>query len=107
MGYTVDSITLMGRAHKQISAERKERLKPVLNEDIRTLCDKETSDSKYLFGENLLESMKEARESFRVSNSLVINSTSKIQKVSNSQTLSVLLGTQMVVLVAGFLPPIP
>ena len=30
MGYTVDSVTLMGRAHKQISAERKERLKPVL-----------------------------------------------------------------------------
>ena len=35
MGHTVDSITLLGRAHKQISAERKERLKPVLNEDMR------------------------------------------------------------------------
>ena len=44
MGHTVDSITLMGRAHKQISAECKEHLKAVLNEDIRTLCDKETSD---------------------------------------------------------------
>ena len=82
MGHTADSITLLGRAHKQISAERKERLNPVLNEDIRTLCDKETSDSKYLFGENLLESMKEAKESFRISNSLVNNSTSKFQKVS-------------------------
>ena len=70
MGHTVDSITLLGRAHKQISAERKERLKPFL---------KETSDSKYLFGENLLESMKEAKESFRISNSLVNNYTSKIQ----------------------------
>ena len=37
----------MGRTHKQIPAERKERLKPVLNEDIRKLSDKETSDSKY------------------------------------------------------------
>ena len=82
MGHTVDSITLLGRAHKQISAERKERLKPVLNEDIKTLCDKETSDSKYLFGENLLESMKEAKESFRISNSLVNNYTSKLQKDS-------------------------
>ena len=82
MGHTADSVTLMGRAHKQISAERKERLKPVLNEDIRTLCDKETSDSKYLFGENLLESMKEAKESFRISNSLVNKSTTKFQKVS-------------------------
>ena len=80
MGHTVDSITLLGRAHKQISAERKERLKPVLNEDIRTLCDKETSDSKYLFGENLLESMKEAKKSFRISNNLANNSTTKFQK---------------------------
>ena len=31
MGYTVDSITLMDRARKQISAECKECLKPVLN----------------------------------------------------------------------------
>ena len=65
-GNTVDSVTLMDRAHKQISAERKRRLKPVLNEDVRILCDKETSDLKYLFGENLLESMKEAKESSRI-----------------------------------------
>ena len=56
----------MDRAHKQTSAERKGRLKPVLNEDIRILCDKETSDSKYFFGENLLESMKEVKESSRI-----------------------------------------
>ena len=82
MSHTVDSVTFMGRAHKQISAEHKGRLKPVLNEDIRTLCDKETSDSKYLFGENLLESMKEDKESFRISNSIVNDSTTKFQKVS-------------------------
>ena len=35
-----------------------------------------------IFLENLLESMKEAKESFRVSNSLVNNSTTKFQKVS-------------------------
>ena len=51
---------LMGRANKQTSAERKEHLKPLINKEIRTLCDNETSDAKYLFGENLLESMKEA-----------------------------------------------
>ena len=77
MDHTVNSVTLMGKAHKPISAERKECLKPVLNEDIRTLCDKETSDLKCLFGENLLESMKEAKESFRMSNNLVKNSTTK------------------------------
>ena len=79
MGHAADSVIL---AHKQTSAERKEHLKPVLNEDITKLCDKETSDSKYLFGENLLESMKEAKEFFRTSNSLVSTSTTKFQKVS-------------------------
>ena len=75
-------LLLIGRTDKQISAERKERLNPVLNEDIRRLCDKETSDSKYLLGENLLESMKEAKESFRILNSRGSNSTTKFQKVS-------------------------
>ena len=81
MSHTFDSVTLMGRAHKQISAERKKRLRPVLNKD-RTLCDKETSDSKYFFGENLLESMKNAKESFRLSYSFVNKSTTKFQSVS-------------------------
>ena len=75
MGYTVDSITLLGRAHKQISNERKERLKPVLNKDIRGLCDKDTTSSEYLFGENLVESMRETKENYRISNS-IINTTS-------------------------------
>ena len=83
MGDTVDSITLMVRAQKQISAERKEHQKRVLNKDIRTLCNKETSHSKNLLGENLMESMKKAKESLRISNSLVNNSTIKFQKVSS------------------------
>ena len=45
MGYTVDSITLLGRAHKQMSNERKECLTLVLNEDIRGICDKDTTSS--------------------------------------------------------------
>ena len=73
MGYTVESITLLGRAHKQISNERKERLKPVLNEDIRGLCNKETI-SEYLFGENLVESMRETKENYRISNYRISNS---------------------------------
>ena len=81
MSHTFDSVTLMGRAHKQISAERKKRLRLVLNKD-RTLCDKETSDSKYFFGENLLESMKNAKESFRLSYSFVNKSTTEFQSVS-------------------------
>ena len=74
LGHTVDSITLMGWTHKQISAERKERLKAVLNEDMR--------QGNYLFGENLLENMKEAKKSLRISNSLLNNCTIEFQKVS-------------------------
>ena len=70
MGYTVDSTTLLVRAHKQISNEQKESLKPALNEDIRGLCDKVTTSSEYLFGENLVESMREAKENYRISNSI-------------------------------------
>ena len=39
----------MGWAYKQMSTERKERLKAVLNEGISILREKETSDSKYHF----------------------------------------------------------
>ena len=106
MGHTVDFVTLMGRTHKQISAERKERLKPVLKGDIRTLSNSETSHSKYLFGGNLLESIKEAKESFRISNSLVNNSTTKFQKVSYQSGSKRSFDTQIVVLVPGFLLPI-
>ena len=87
MGYTVESITLLGRAHKQISNERKERLKPVLKDDIRDLCNKDTTSSEYLFGENLVESIREANENYRISNS-IINTTSsfggKHRKISHN-----------------------
>ena len=71
MGHTVDSATLMGRAQKEISAERKERLKQRYQSTVwqRNII------FKIHFGENLLERMKEAKESFKISNSLVSNST--------------------------------
>ena len=62
IAHTIDSVSLMGRAQKQLSAEREQRLKRLLNEDIEKICDKETSDSKYLFGESLVESMNEAKK---------------------------------------------
>ena len=88
MSQTVDSVTLMGRAHNQISEELKENFKPVLNEDIRALCCKETSNSKYLFGENLLESMKEFHLEFQtfLSTTLLPN----FKKLVTSQALTIL-----------------
>ena len=90
MGYTVGSITLLNRAQKQISNERKECLKPVLNEDIRGLCDKDTTLSEYLFGENLVKSMRETKENYRISNS-IINTTSSLggkqRKISHNSRI--------------------
>lgn len=40
LGYTVESITLLGRTLKQSSSEKKERLKYALNKNISGLCDK-------------------------------------------------------------------
>ena len=74
MGHTVDFIMLLDRAPKQISNEWKERLKPVLNEDIRGLCDKDTTLSEYLFGKNLVGSMRKAKENYRISNYRISNS---------------------------------
>ena len=90
MGYTVDSITLLGRAHKQISNERKECLKPVVNEDIRGLCNKDTTSSEYLFGENLVESMREVKENYRISNSIINTISSfgaKHRKISHNSRI--------------------
>ena len=58
----IDAITLLGRAPKQITFERKERLRSALSEDYRSICDQDHPSSKLLFfklprqKEKLLES---------------------------------------------------
>ena len=95
MGDTADSVTLMGSAHRQISVERELRLKTVLKEHIKTLCGKETSDSKYLFEGNLLDIMKKAKESFRISNILLNNSLPNVRELVTSQSVSIFMDTQI------------
>ena len=86
----MDSITLLGRSQKQMSNEQKESLKPVLNEDIRGLCHKDTTSSEYLFGEHVVESMRETKENYRISSSM-INTTSsfggKYRKISHNSRI--------------------
>ena len=84
MGYTVYTITLLVREQKQISNEWKECLKPVLHEDIRGLCDKDTTSSEYLFRENLVESMREAKVNYRISNSTISTTLSFRGKTSQN-----------------------
>ena len=47
----IDAISFMAKASHSISMERRDRLKPALNEEVRGLCDSEPNSSEYLFGE--------------------------------------------------------
>ena len=93
----------MGRAHKQISAEREERLQPVLNKNIRALLYKKIPDLKYLFRNNLLESMKGAKEFQIVLSTTTLTS---FRKLVTNQDLTILLGSAIMVLMPGFVLPI-
>ena len=46
-------MTVSRKASHLVSAERKNKSKPALNEDIRSLCDNDHTTSNYLFGENI------------------------------------------------------
>ena len=93
----------MGRAHKQISAEREERLQPVLNKNIRALLYKKIPDLKYLFRNNLLESMKGAKEFQIVLSTTTLTS---FRKLVTNQDVTILLGSATMVLMPGFALPL-
>ena len=84
--YTVDSVTLLDRTRKQISSEKKERLKPVLNEDKIGLCGKNTAFSECLFGEKFFKSMRETKENCRHSKTVIITTSSFGKLYKNNRT---------------------
>ena len=61
----------MEKATHPLSAERRDRLKPALNEEVGSLCDLEPTFSKYLFGENMNEGLMLVRENYKLSQNLV------------------------------------
>ena len=67
----IDAISFMAKATHSLSVERTDRLKPALNEEVRSLCDLEPTSSEYLFGENMNESLKLAKENYKLSQNLV------------------------------------
>ena len=67
---TVDAITLLGRASKQITLERKERLRFVLSEDYRSICDQDHSSSKFLLGDDLAENIRKAKATYLLNQSI-------------------------------------
>ena len=63
-------MTVLGRTSQLISAEKKDKLKPALNEDIRSLYDNDHTASDYLFGENISESLKLAKKNYKLAQNL-------------------------------------
>ena len=69
--------TLLVKSHLQMSEGDKKLLKLVLYVDVRRPCETDTMNSEFLFGENLVESMSVAKETFKISKSILIDSSSK------------------------------
>ena len=76
----VDAISFMAKATHSLSVEMTDRLKPVLNKEVRSLCDMEPTPSEYLFRENMNESLKSTKENNKLSHNLV--STKSRNKVA-------------------------
>ena len=66
----IDAITVLGKASQLMSAERKDKLQPALNEGIRSLCDNNHTISDYLFGVNIWENLKLAKENYKIAQNL-------------------------------------
>ena len=75
----------MASATHSLSAERRDRLKPALNEEVRSLCDLGPTQSEYLFVEKMNESLKLAKENYKLSQNLV--STKSRNKVAGPSSI--------------------
>ena len=72
-------MTMLGKGSQLILAERKDKLKPALNEDIRSFC-----DNDHLFGENISESLKLAKENYKLAQNLANGKSTARHKSSRS-----------------------
>ena len=54
----IDAMNVQQKGSQLISTEKKDKLKPVLNEDVGSLCGNDQTTSDYLFVENIPESLK-------------------------------------------------
>ena len=76
----------MAKTTHSLSAERRDRLKPALSEEVRSLCDLEPASSEYLFGKNMNESLKLAQKNYKLSQNLVSTKSRKKAAGPSSRT---------------------
>ena len=84
----IDVISFIAKAAHFLSAERIDRLKPSLNEELWSLCDLKPTPSEYLFGENMNGSLKLAKENYKLSQNFVSNQGIKQQDPHQGQVLN-------------------
>ena len=77
-------MNMLGKASQLISTERKDKLKPALNEDLRSLCDNDHTTSDYLFAENISESLKLAKENYKLAQNQANSKSTPRHKLSGS-----------------------
>ena len=77
---TIGAISFMAKATHSFSAEWRDRSKSALNEEVRSFCELKPTPSEYPCEENMDESLKVAKENYKMSQNLV--STKSRNKVA-------------------------
>ena len=58
----LEAISLLGYVSKELSSRRKDNIRNTIAEDLRSLCDHDRETTKYLLGDDLSKSARDARE---------------------------------------------
>ncbi|GFR63214.1 hypothetical protein ElyMa_001890100 [Elysia marginata] len=70
LGSLLDAVSLLGHTHQHLTAFRKDAQRYALPRDFKDVCNVEASDSKFLYGDDIKKSLREAKEDKRLTYSL-------------------------------------
>ena len=66
----LDGVTLLGQAQTSLNIARKNKVKEILTDEVKEICNPSRKPTTYLFGDNINKSIKKAKEMFRMGKSL-------------------------------------
>ena len=68
--HALNATTLLGCAHQKLNNRRKESIAPALPKEIREVCSSQREVTSWLFGNDLAQAIKEAKEINKLSNEI-------------------------------------